>query len=277
QQNLIKRDNYCTCGACNYVGNMTLKVVGHYGEFGIHRIGGFTKLIGREVVLIHRLLKNSIGIPEYFLLSKVLYEAAGPSADEGIESVGVEEAYPVFGSVSVVYFDLSSIRKSLPFSPRREKIPAFPREITEEVEIDCSLGEVARLLMDPEKQMLWIDDMRSIEMERTVPLRAGRHHVCVIGNQKLDQTLERIIDNNDEFQMITRIRPPKLMVKKMSRIFLARKEGDHVKVIFTMAYSGQPIMGLIFEFTMRSKFRRTLKRSLENLKTLLESGGRSAV
>lgn len=276
QQNLIKGDNYCQCGACNYTGNMTLKVVAHHGEFGIHRIGGFTKLIGREVVLIHRLLKNSVGITDYFLLSKALYEASGASADGEFESFHVEEVYPVFGSVPLVCFDLSSIRQSLSGLPRQENIPALAREITEEVEIKCSLRDVSRLLMDQEKQMLWVDDIRSIEMDRTVPLRAGAHHVCVIGNQKLDVTLERIIDDNDEFQLTARIRPPKLMVKKLSRIFLARREGDHVKVEFTMAFSGQPVMGWIFEYMMRSRWRRNLKRSLDNLKNLLESGNHTA-
>lgn len=276
QQNLLRRDTYCTCGACNFIGSMTLKVVGHYGEFGIHRIGGFPRLIGREVVLIHRLLKNSIGISEYFLVSKDLFEAAGASADAEIESVWVEEVYPVFGPVPMVYFDLSSIRKSLSPSPDKEKIPAFPREVTEEVKIDCSLEEVARFLMDTGKQMLWIDDIRSVGLDRTLPLRAGRHHVCVIGNQKLNQTLEQIIDNDDEFQLVTRIRPPRLMLKEIFQIFQAKKQIGHVKVVFTMAYSGQPILGWIFDFMMCSKMRRIQKQSLKNLRNLLESGSHSA-
>ena len=269
--NLIKRDVYCNCGACNFIGNLTLKVVGHYGEFILHKFMSSHQLIGREVVLAHRLLKNSISFKEYFLLSRKLFEATGAPPEREKESVEFEETYPVFGSVPVVCFDLSALRRSLPPPPPREELPKLDREITEEIEINCSLSHATPFLSDPQKQMSWIEGIRSVEMDLTAPLRSGTHHVCVIGNQKLDLTLEQIVVDKEGFTRVSRIRPPKLMLKKMVQKIQARQQGDFVKVVFTTAYSGQPITGWIFNLLQRSKLRRGLRLSLRNLKTLLES------
>ena len=45
---LIKRDIYCTCGACQDVGNLSLKVVGHFGEFAEYKVKKKLKVIGRR-------------------------------------------------------------------------------------------------------------------------------------------------------------------------------------------------------------------------------------
>jgi hypothetical protein len=63
--NRLREDVYCTCGACQNVGNLSLKVVGHYGEIGVHRVGKVQKLVGQDVVLAHRLLKNGVDVRDY--------------------------------------------------------------------------------------------------------------------------------------------------------------------------------------------------------------------
>ncbi len=58
----------------NIVSMLGLKIVMHYGEVGVNRIGKRIKLIGEDVIVAHRLLKNSIETDEYVLLSKPLLE-----------------------------------------------------------------------------------------------------------------------------------------------------------------------------------------------------------
>ena len=43
------------------------------GEVATQNIRGRTKLVGIDVILVHRLLKNSVAIPEYVLVSEELY------------------------------------------------------------------------------------------------------------------------------------------------------------------------------------------------------------
>ena len=65
--------NLCPCGGCKQAGNLKLKFVAHVGEVATQSIRGHTKLVGIDVILVHRLLKNSVSIPEYVLVSEELY------------------------------------------------------------------------------------------------------------------------------------------------------------------------------------------------------------
>lgn len=66
----------CTCDACRSVADLGLKVVAHRGDFATHVIAGGTELVGRDVILVHRLLKNNVtgrtGIGDYALYTDAL-------------------------------------------------------------------------------------------------------------------------------------------------------------------------------------------------------------
>lgn len=51
---------------------LSLKVIVHAAEMTSTLIGGIPKLIGRDVVIVHKLLKNSIKETEYILLTEKL-------------------------------------------------------------------------------------------------------------------------------------------------------------------------------------------------------------
>jgi len=60
----------CPCDPCQQARNLSLKIVVHHGDFHITKIRDFTELSGENVILIHRLLKNSIKSNEYWLFTK---------------------------------------------------------------------------------------------------------------------------------------------------------------------------------------------------------------
>src|SRR5688572_4927280 len=51
---------YCQCKACVSAIDLTLKVITHYGEFTQYQVHSFNKLIGKDLIVAHRLLKNEI-------------------------------------------------------------------------------------------------------------------------------------------------------------------------------------------------------------------------
>ncbi len=65
----IRRDNPCPCGACKNIQTLRLKIVAHSGEALFYQIDQFNELSGKDVILIHRLLKNSIANDEYILMT----------------------------------------------------------------------------------------------------------------------------------------------------------------------------------------------------------------
>jgi class 3 adenylate cyclase len=66
--------NLCACETCaNDTTNLQLKVIIHAGEVAIEHIHGFDKLFGMDVILAHRLLKNSVPSQEYVLMTESAY------------------------------------------------------------------------------------------------------------------------------------------------------------------------------------------------------------
>jgi hypothetical protein len=72
----------CACDACARIGQLKLKEILHFGNVTFKQIRQFTELVGADVLLIHRLLKNSIPTNEYILMSESFHALAGDYADQ---------------------------------------------------------------------------------------------------------------------------------------------------------------------------------------------------
>ena len=60
----------CSCDACAGIGALRLKQVVHAGEVAVEKIGRFEKLFGLAVIIVHRMLKNSVPAREYLMVSE---------------------------------------------------------------------------------------------------------------------------------------------------------------------------------------------------------------
>ena len=65
----LLRSNMCRCEACAGASELKLKMITHVGKALFHTVAGFSKVSGPDVVLAHRLLKNSIEEHEYLLMT----------------------------------------------------------------------------------------------------------------------------------------------------------------------------------------------------------------
>ncbi len=88
----------CKCAICRNSGELALKIVVHTGTAVFHEIGGFKKVSGPDVILAHRLLKNSVAEKEYLLMSEAGYSILGHHM-EGPFVQGTE-SYDGFGNVN---------------------------------------------------------------------------------------------------------------------------------------------------------------------------------
>jgi hypothetical protein len=68
--NELSRSTTCTCNACTHIEKLRLKVVVHSGEALFHRVLNFVELAGVDVIIVHRLLKNSVNADQYLLLTE---------------------------------------------------------------------------------------------------------------------------------------------------------------------------------------------------------------
>ncbi len=70
--------NSCPCEACTSLDRLELKVVGHFGRVLRHKVDRFDELAGFDLIVAHRLLKNSVAAARYLLLSEAAWERLKP-------------------------------------------------------------------------------------------------------------------------------------------------------------------------------------------------------
>jgi len=92
--------NLCPCDGCTQAENLRLKFVAHIGEVATQTIRDRRKLVGVDVILVHRLVKNRVTVPEYVLLTEDLYalsddaaSVAGVEVSQDVEGIGPTRAY----------------------------------------------------------------------------------------------------------------------------------------------------------------------------------------
>ena len=56
----MKRATTCTCNACRNIPSLDLKFIAHHGDYIIQRVLSIREMVGSDVNLVHRLLKNHI-------------------------------------------------------------------------------------------------------------------------------------------------------------------------------------------------------------------------
>lgn len=101
---LMVLNNKCQCAACANVVALDLKFFVHFGSFALQTLGGHVELVGSDVNLIHRMLKNSIvedtGIRAYIVYSAAAVEALGLS-EMNADMTPHQEAYDHIGTVDL--------------------------------------------------------------------------------------------------------------------------------------------------------------------------------
>jgi hypothetical protein len=81
QRRLIEL-NMCPCRSCTQTSALKLKFVAHVGDVAVQTIRRRKKLVGMDVIYVHRLLKNPVTVPEYLLVSDDLYRDGGAASTE---------------------------------------------------------------------------------------------------------------------------------------------------------------------------------------------------
>jgi hypothetical protein len=96
----LSQSNTCPCEACTNIDKLNLKIVVHSGRAFFYELGGFQELSGVDVIIVHRLLKNSVPAKEYILMTAEAYQSLQAAVDfpvtpgvETYEEIGKIQTY----------------------------------------------------------------------------------------------------------------------------------------------------------------------------------------
>ena len=105
---LSNERSMCPCGACQNIRELRLKAIVHKGEAAFRKIRQFDEMAGQDVILVHRLLKNSVNANEYILVTEAFYSRL----DDHLASRGqaLVERYDHLGEIKLKAFHPSGDR-----------------------------------------------------------------------------------------------------------------------------------------------------------------------
>jgi hypothetical protein len=188
----IEHSTNCSCNACAKAPELNLKFVVHHGEF-IRRTGGRgEELTGPDVILVHRLLKNTaseiLGSRGYALCTEACVNALG------IDPVALElrthrEQYADVGEVAGWVLDLESRWAT---ERDRRRVVVTPEDASFAVEVNLLVAQPLawEYLTSPQKRLLWqVDEIEQVDAGGR--RCTGTSSVCVDGRA---QIYEEILD-----------------------------------------------------------------------------------
>jgi hypothetical protein len=175
-------NNHCTCAACVNVAALDLKFFLHHGTFAVQDLGGHDELVGSDVNLLHRLLKNSVvedtGITAYALYTRAAIDQLNLGEwEQGLKAH--TEHYEHLGEVEVRVQDLSPIAEAAR-AARSVRIPLEQTRTEHIVELDAPAAAVWDALTDPDHRKVLMGSTSMARGETT--MSEGSEFICYHGD-----------------------------------------------------------------------------------------------
>jgi hypothetical protein len=269
----IDIDRVCECGACKTAINLTLKFLVHYGEVGLSKIQDHTKLMGRDVIIAHRLLKNDVNSNEYVLMtSEYTSQQDSQSLLSSFNWSKIQPgtiSYEHIGEVQFKYITLSELRANIPPPPPPKKATKYPNPIKESVQIDAPIGLVYNTIINLDHRKEWTHGLKSIHYNKDEIPRIGSKHLCELpsGVIELETVQNKLKEGEIEFaERATKSR----LLPNATTFFIMKTENSGTSLIIEFHYQKLRFIGWLVDFLFRKKFTFGINQSILNLKECCE-------
>jgi hypothetical protein len=270
---VIKRDTVCQCGACRTASELTLKFFVHYGEIGISKIREHTKLMGKDIILAHRLMKNNVKSDEYLLMTENYVNHHEKSKfEQSLNWSDIRDGkitYEHIGEVCYKYIELSSLHSQIaPILPAPDA-EKFPNPIVFSTRIEVPMDFAYRIVIDLALRTRWSEGLNKITYEEKEIPRIGSKHICDLsaGLLELETVQNKRIDNNIEYaERATR----SFLFPGATTFFILEKDQDATIFQSQFHYKKRFLLGWLVDLFLRKKLEENFVKSGQNLKRFCE-------
>jgi hypothetical protein len=248
---------------------LSLKVVSHYGEVTGIAVKDHKKLFGKDVIVIHRLLKNSLDQKEYVLVTDPLADGATQSGlPKWYTPHAASEKYDV-GEVQFYFSDLSNLHGAIPpiTSPKYNSAAKTYVAFTQEKLIAAPIFSTFGAIFDLPQRSSWMEGVKRIEMVSNdhVP-RIGTKHRCIVGDKNNPVIVtESVRITADDIEMVEMDETG----NGGCRYRLQRISDDQTKVSVDLLVKDSLLVKPMFNLFMKSKYMKRIAQSLQNLQEYL--------
>ena len=174
---------YCQCPACTSAINLTLKVVTHYGEFTSYNVKQFSKLLGKDIIVAHQLLKNDIEQHEYWLVTNNLVPEQNIHGPENWMNWNHSVKQTENGEISFHYALLSTLREKIEPEPLEKMDLSDKRKLIRvSREYDTDIITLFHASGDFNYRHFWQEGVKRVEEVGHFLPRVGMRCRCILEN-----------------------------------------------------------------------------------------------
>ncbi|WP_158546200.1 DUF2652 domain-containing protein [Adhaeribacter pallidiroseus] len=271
---IVERDRGSALGASLSSSNLTLKVVVHYGQLSVTLIREHVKLMGKDVIIAHRLLKNNIESDEYVLLSEGFLktqteEAIKQSFSNWTQLRSGSTQYEHLGEIRYKYAYLTPLRLLVTNHRSLDDRKKYPNIYAHSVTIKAPARFVLRIISNFRLKPSWVEGMTNVYYDTTKANRMGMAYKCNLNRGQIDiQTVQSFI-GEDYIEYVEKIYNFRVFPNALLFFYLTVVDAQHTYLSIKFHYS-RVLKNRFFYFYMRRRMILFLGKSLLNLKNLCE-------
>ena len=217
RQRDIKQASICECDACRLIPTLDLKFIAHYGQIAKQTMSGQEELIGRDVILVHRLLKNNVEAKlarhAYILYTDAFAQRTGmnPQAQGLIEH---HETVEIIGDVRCWLRDLEAGWQA-DAARKRVEVTAAEAIASFVIDVEAARQTTWEFLTAPGYRVMWTAGSTGVEEDVANGRRGtGTVNHCMHGK---DVIIEEILD----------WQPPDYLTRRISVVRHRREPHAH--------------------------------------------------
>jgi uncharacterized protein YndB with AHSA1/START domain len=266
RQRNITAATSCPCDACRHIPSLNLKFVAHAGQWARHEVAGNTELVGPDVIMVHRLLKNTVvestGIRGYAFFSAACLDRVrvDPAALRMVEHI---ESYDDVGDVRGWVHDVGAR-----WAEEQERRVVFIAKGEAPFEFECELAVPPPVAWEFVTAQRWRRQWQAEDVIEDPSARgvrgAGTTSHCVHGRVK---THHEILDWKPFRYVSSRDRTP---LGDFDSTFELTPVAEGRSVV---AFRSRPAGGRLQRIAIKAaggKFKALSEQSLRNLTALVD-------
>lgn len=268
-KNLIAYDQrrYCQCNACTGAANLSLKVITHYGEFTGYQVKQFSKLIGKDVIVAHQLLKNDIALHEYWLVTRDLLPDDPPADLTEWMNWSNSTKETETGAIHFHYTQLSQLKETLASEPLPPlDLSGKKKVLTASREYDTDLITLFHAAGAFEYRHLWWEGVQKVEELNHFLPRVGMRSRWIMDTGEVINYSTSYMYTADRIEFSETDEQDSQIVYYT----LIKKSDQKTELILDIYKAGDWLTKLLFGLSGRQQLATGVHRSLDRLAPLIK-------
>ena len=262
-----EHSRFCQCTACKSAIGLTLKVISHYGEFTGYNVKNFNKLIGKDIIVAHQLLKNDIEHHEYWLVTNGLTQDQPPAGLAQWMEWNSSAKQTEQGDIPFHYTQLSELKNQLPpDSPLSLELSKKVKVLSLSDSYETDIITLFHATGDFHYRSRWQEGVQKVEELGHFLPRVGTQSKFLFDNGETIVYASSYSYSSEKIEFSETDE-----AKKTSTYFILEKVGpDRTKLTIDYYVKKNILEPALFNLTKKKKLTSDLRQSLGNLHQLLK-------